>query len=203
MILVVFHTAGINEKKYIIIMKKTFWYRTWATAQVSLRLGWALGWELGAGRAGAEQAQGARGVFVGSAGARWARALGARRQPQQACVSAEAWRAGRRAWARGQAQTGGSSARAQRARGRASGWRWCTGARGRRLGGRALGAGRTGPWAQARGACGAGAGSVRGIGRQGARLGAPGVLAGPVGGSCTLLDFQTGFSTRYFSRVTK
>ena len=46
-------------------------------------------------------------------------------------------------------------------------------AEGPRLGGRALDARRTGPWAQARGACAAGEGSVRGIGRQGAKR-APG-----------------------------
>ena len=43
MILVVFHTAGINEKKK---RKKNFFFSTepgWATAQLSLGLGWALG----------------------------------------------------------------------------------------------------------------------------------------------------------------
>ena len=96
------------------------------------------------------------------------------------------------------ARRAGPGAAGAGARGRASGRRWRAGqaAAGARLGGRALDAGR---WAQAREACAAGAGSVRGIGRQGARLGSPGVLAGPVGGSCTRLDFQTGFSTRYFS----
>ena len=42
MILVVFHTAGINEKK----KGNFFFFRIepgWATAQLSLRLGWALG----------------------------------------------------------------------------------------------------------------------------------------------------------------
>ena len=73
MILVVFHTAGINEKKNIIIMKKKFWYRTWATAQVSLRLGWALG----AGRAGAGRT-GAGAVGAGAAGAGARRQLGRR-----------------------------------------------------------------------------------------------------------------------------
>ena len=134
---------------------------------------------------------------------RWARAgrhgkrawaLGVARR--QACVGARAGadRRQQRASAAG-AQQG---ERLALARGRAG-----QAAAGARLGGRALGAGRTGPWAQEPGACAVGPGSVRGIGRQGARLGAPGVLAGPVGGSCTRLDFQTGFSTRYFSRVTK
>ena len=73
-----FSIAGINEKKNIIIMKKKkrFWYRTWATAQVSLRLGWALGaGRAGAGRAGTAQAAWARGRGahgLGVAG-RWAR----------------------------------------------------------------------------------------------------------------------------------
>ena len=77
--------------------EKKFWVQNlkWATAHLSRRLGagqrrGALGW--GAGRAQA----GTAGVL-----GRWA------------------WRASRRAWARGQAQAGGSSARAQRARGRA------------------------------------------------------------------------------------
>ena len=39
MILVVFHTAGINEKK----KKKIGTEPGWAIAQLSLRLGWALG----------------------------------------------------------------------------------------------------------------------------------------------------------------
>ena len=68
MILVVFHTAGINEKIYIYIIimkkKKIGTEPGWATAQVSLRLGWALGWALGAGRAGAGRA--------GTAQAAWA-----------------------------------------------------------------------------------------------------------------------------------
>ena len=41
MILVVFHTAGINEKKRE--KKKIGTEPGWATAQLSLRLGWALG----------------------------------------------------------------------------------------------------------------------------------------------------------------
>ena len=193
MILVVFHTAGINEKKkynYHEKKKKNLVQNLgYCPSELKVGLGTGLGVQaLGrrracAGRAWAAQGRAGR-AQAGTAGVlgRWA------------------WRAGRRAWARGQAQKGGSSARAQRARGRASGWRWRAGqaAAGARLGGRELGAGRTGPWAQARGACAAGAGSVRGIGRQGARLGAPGVLAGPVGGSCTRLDFRSVL-TRFFS----
>ena len=119
-------------------------------------------------------------------------------------------------WALGERACWACRARARlgaQALGRWGGRRWGAGARGRGAlagarargaGGSGRAAGRTGArrwadWAQARGACAVGAGSVRGIGRQGARLGAPGVLVGPVGGSCTRLDFQTGFSTQYFS----
>ena len=54
-----------------------FWVQNlkWATAHLSRRLG-------------AGQAKGARGACVGSAGACWAGALGARRQARQACVGA-------------------------------------------------------------------------------------------------------------------
>ena len=107
-----------------------FWVQNlkWATAHLSRRLG-------------AGQAQGARGACVGSAGARWAGALGARRQARQACVGAGRGaqagvrgRAGRRrqeaatrersgrvgvrgSWAQAQAQARGLGA------GRA-GWPW-------------------------------------------------------------------------------
>ena len=98
MILVVFHTSGINEKIYIIIMKKKnkkFGTEPgWATAQVSLRLGWALGaGRAGAGRAGTAQAawahgRGAHGRWggrrAGRTGAGAAGALGARALGQQA-----------------------------------------------------------------------------------------------------------------------
>ena len=131
-----------------------------------------------------------------SAGGRWAsvRAGRAGRACGWAC-----WALGRQALGRQARRACRASGRAEHwlAHGRASGRHGRAGARGRRQ--RALGAGRTGRWAQAGGACAAGAGSVRGIGRQGARLGAPGGLAVPIGGSCTRLDFQTGFSTRYFS----
>ena len=93
----------------------------------------------------------------------------------------------------------GGRAGARIAGGRAAGRVADVGVRGRRQRARGWADGHWADWAQARGAWIAGAGSVRGIGRQGARLGVPGVLAGPVGGSCTRLDFQTGFSTRYFS----
>ena len=43
MILVVFHTAGINEKKKKGKKKNFGTEPGWATAQLSLRLGWALG----------------------------------------------------------------------------------------------------------------------------------------------------------------
>ena len=91
MILVVFHTAGINEKKKGI--KKKFWYRTWmgycptdlkAGLGAGLgtgRAGWARGTQArrrrhgctGAGRAGAGH-EGTGRAGVGRAGAR---ALGA------------------------------------------------------------------------------------------------------------------------------
>ena len=100
MILVVFHTAGINEKKKIIIMKKNNFVTKpgWATAQVSLRLGWALG----AGRAGAGRA--------GTAQATWARGRGAQ----------ERW-GGRRAGA-GAAGAGAAGAGARRARWERQAW---------------------------------------------------------------------------------
>ena len=83
MILVVFHTTRINEKKNIIIMKeKNFGTEPgWATAQVSLRLGWVLG----AGRAGAGRAD--------TAQAAWARGRGARRA-RRACWERQAWARG-------------------------------------------------------------------------------------------------------------
>ena len=66
---------------------------------------------------------------------------------------------------------------------------------GRRWGAGALGAGRTGTrrwadWAQARGACAAGAGSVPGIGRQGARLVH---WLGQFGAHAASLGFDVGF----------
>ena len=116
----------MKKNIYIIIMKKKkFWYRTWATAQVSLRLGWALG----AGRAGAGQAQGARGACVGSAGASWAGALGARRQARQACVGAGR---GAQVDVRGHAGRRRQEAAARELSGRAAGRAAGVGARGRR-----------------------------------------------------------------------
>ena len=105
MILVVFHTAGINEKKNIIIMKKKKFGTEpgWATAQVSLRLGWALGaGRASAGRAGTAQTTWARGR---GAHGRW----GGRRWGAGAC-----WE--RQAWARG-AQASASAERHGMARG--------------------------------------------------------------------------------------
>ena len=62
----VFHTAGINEKKNNYHEKKKFGTEPgWATAQVSLRLGWALGaGRAGVGRAGTAQAAWARRRWV-------------------------------------------------------------------------------------------------------------------------------------------
>ena len=95
-------------------------------------------------RLGAGQAQGARGACVSSAGARWARALGARRQARQACVGA-----GRGAQA-GVSRRAGRRRQAAAARERSG----LVGVRGSwaqaQAGGRALGArpGRLGwPWA--------------------------------------------------------
>ena len=122
-----------------------FWVQNlkWATAHLSRRLG-------------AGQAQGARGACVGSAGARWAGALGARRQARQACWGAGPcsgrWGVGRALGARlwhGQACCRRADARASgRRAGRAgergaqaSGRRW----RARpRVGERQLGAGAGG-----------------------------------------------------------
>ena len=125
----------INEKKKIIYneKRKIFWVQNlkWATAHLSRRLG-------------AGQAQGARGACVGSAGARWAGALGARKQARQVCVGAGRGaqaglrgRAGRRqqrasaagvrgSWA--QAQAGGRALGARQGAGRTRprrlGWPW-------------------------------------------------------------------------------
>ena len=98
MILVVFHTAGIDEKKNLIIRKKKNFGTGpgWATAQVSLRLGWALGaGRAGTGRAGTAQAAwaGGRGAHGRWGGRRWgalgAAGMGAR--GAQAAGQARAW----------------------------------------------------------------------------------------------------------------
>ena len=120
--------------------EKNFWVQNlkWATAHLSRRLG-------------AGQAQGARGACLGSAGARWAGALGARRQARQACMGARA----------------GAGRRQQRSSA-AGAWACATAGRRRRqvvvrwARGRAQGAGRVAGrrWArsrQARGARGLGA----------------------------------------------
>ena len=106
MILVVFHTAGINEKKNILIMKKKIFGTElgWATAQVSLRLGWALG----AGRAGAGRA--------GTALAAWARGRGAHGRGAHGRGAHGRW-GGRRWGALGAAGIGARSA-GERASGR-------------------------------------------------------------------------------------
>ena len=84
MILVVFHTAGINEKKNIIIMKKKKFLQNLGYCPSELKVG--LGAGLGAGCwacrrwVGAGRARGVRGQRRG--------ALGARRQARQACVGA-------------------------------------------------------------------------------------------------------------------
>ena len=88
-------------------------------------------------RLGAGQAQGARGACVGSAGARWAGALGARRQARQACVGAGRGaqadvrgRAGRRRQAAaarersGRVGVRGRALGALQGAGRAAGRRW-------------------------------------------------------------------------------
>ena len=117
------------KKKNIIIMKKKNFGTEpgWATAQVSLRLGWALG----AGRAGAGRA--------GTAQAAWARGRGARR----ARWERQAWARGAQASARAERHGMARGARRQlgrRARQGAAGARTRygrAGARGRRRQGRA------------------------------------------------------------------
>ena len=163
---------------------------------------------LGRRRARAGRAWAAQGrVGLG----RWARvgrhgrrawALGMARR--QACVGVgRGAQAGVRGSAGRRRQEVAARERSGRAAGRAAG----VGARVRGAGGSGRAAGRTGARRWADWALGAGARGLRGRGRQRARHWqagrAPGVLAGQVGGSCTRLDFQTGFSTRYFSRVTK
>ena len=124
-----------NEKRKFFLVQNL----KWATAHLSRRLG-------------AGQAQGARGACVGSAGARWAGALGARRQARQACVGAgRGAQAGARAGA-GRRQQRASAAgawactAAGRRRRRAAG-RWARG--------RALGARQAGRWAHDRQVLGA------------------------------------------------
>ena len=120
----------------------------WATAHLSRRLGAGLGFWACRRWAGA--------------GARWAEALGARRQARQACVGAGrgaqagvrgrwAWRAGRRAWARGQA------AEARERSGAHASWACAAGGRSRAGRERQARRGRAGRWAWARGARGLGA----------------------------------------------
>ena len=126
MILVVFHTAGINEKKiYIIIMnKKKFGTEPgWATAQVSLRPGWVLG----TGRASVGR--------VGTAHAAWARWCGAHEHwggRRWGAGAAGAGAAGAGAAGAGAAGAGAAGAGAGRAR-----WEWQAWAHGAQASGRA------------------------------------------------------------------
>ena len=98
MILVVFHTAGINEKKNIIIMKKKKFGTEpgWAIAQVSLRLGRARGARaLGAAGMGARSVgESARGA---GAGRRAAGRPGRAGRAQQGRGRHAAWALGARA----------------------------------------------------------------------------------------------------------
>ena len=103
----------------------------WATAHLSRRLG-------------VGQAQGARGACVGSAGARWAGALGARKQARQECVGAGR---GTQAGVRGRAGRRRQAAAARERSGRVGvrgSWAQAQ-AGGRALGARQAGAGRMGP----------------------------------------------------------
>ena len=152
-----------------------FWVQNlkWAIAHLSRRLG-------------AGQALGARGACVGNTGARWARALGARRQARQACLGV------------GRGAQAGVRGRAGRRR---QAWQACVGAgRGAQAGvcGRAgrrrqaaaarEGSGRVGvrgSWAQAQvggRALGARQGARRAVGRRWVR-GARAAWAGL--GQCT------------------
>ena len=135
----------INEKKIIYNEKlKFFWVQNlkWATAHLSRKLG-------------AGQAQGAREACVGSAGARWAGALGARRQARQACVGA------------GRGEQAGVLGRAGRRQQRASAAGAAAGHRRRRAAGR---------WARGRQALGARQAGARGLGAwAGLGLSAPAV----------------------------
>ena len=117
--------------------EKKFWVQNlkWATAHLSRRLG-------------AGQAQGARGACVGSAGARWAGALGARRQARQACVGAGR---GAQAGVRGRAGRRRQAAVARERSGR-MGVRECWAQA--QAGGRALRARQAGRWARGRQALG-------------------------------------------------
>ena len=131
MILVVFHTAGINEKKkYNFHEKKNFGTEPgWATAQVSLRLGWALGaGRAGAGRAGTAQAawargRGAQGRWGGRRMGAGAAGMGVRRAGERTREAAR--HGGRGTQAAGQACARQGAAGARTRHGRA-------GARGRR-----------------------------------------------------------------------
>ena len=117
-ILVVFHTAGINEKYiyiYIIIMKKKFWYRTWmgyCPSELKAGLGagcWACWrWARRHGTSG----MGARARGAGAAGAG---ARGAARHGAQAAGQARA----RQGAAGARTRHGRAGARHRRRQGRA------------------------------------------------------------------------------------
>ena len=126
-ILAVFHTAGINEKKIYNYHEKKILVHNLGYCPSELKVGLGAGCWACRRWAGAGRSWGVRGQRWGALG--WG---AGRAQAGTAGVRGPwVWRVGRRAWARGQAQTGGSSARAQRARGKASGWCWRAGARGR------------------------------------------------------------------------
>ena len=110
--------------------------------------GQALGVQVGAGRACVLGVQGTR--AAGRAG-RWGGRRWGARQGERACGRASGRAAGRAAGLGARARGAGGSGRSA---GRTGARRWADWAMGE----------------QARGACAAGAGSVRGIGRQGARL---------------------------------
>ena len=193
MILVVFHTAGINEKKK---EKKKILYRTWmGYCPIELRACAAGRWGAGARRRGrwgaglgaGRWARGRAGAGLGvqarrqrALGAHWARSR-RRRGRRRACrvlgAGARGWRADRRRRARTGAGVRGRARTGVDGRGRAR-----QGARGRAVGmqagrGRRAGHGRPGR--------GLGAACARGLGQ----LGQVGVL-------CTLTRFFWPGSTR-------
>ena len=137
MILVVFHTAGINEKKNNYHEKKKFWYRTWmgyCSSELKAGLGAGLG-VLALGTQARQRRHGRAGVGRMGAGAVGAGAAGAGARWEW-----QAWASGAQASARGAAQHGAQAAGLARARQGAAGARTRhgrAGARGRRRQGRA------------------------------------------------------------------
>ena len=116
MILVVFHTAGINEKNiYIIIMKKKFWYRTWmgyCPSELKAGLG------AGARRARWERQAWARRAQASARAERHGMARGARRQLGRRAH-------GRAQQARGHGMDGRGARQAQAGARGAAGWAAC------------------------------------------------------------------------------